>query len=46
MKLDRALRFTSKDWDKIGQFIRGAIKKDALNGIMQDDKKPKLRSNL
>ena len=45
MKLDRALRFTSKDWDKIGQFIRGAIKKDALNGIMQDDKKPKLRSS-
>lgn len=45
MKLDRALNFTPKLWDQVGQFVRGAIKDDALRGIMQDDKRPKLRSN-
>ena len=45
MRLDRALNFTPKLWDQVGQFVRGAIKDDALRGIMQDDKRPKLRSN-
>ena len=45
MRLDRALNFTPKLWDQVGQFVRGAIKDDALKGIMQDDKRPKLRSN-
>ena len=45
MKLDRALNFTPKLWDQVGQFVRGAIKQDALKGIMQDERKPKYQSN-
>jgi hypothetical protein len=44
MKLDRALHFTPKLWNQVGQFVRGAIKQDALKGIMQDDKRPRYRS--
>ena len=40
MKLDRALNFTPQLWNQVGQFVRGAIKQDALKGIMQDDKRP------
>lgn len=43
MKLDRALNFTPKLWNQVGLFVRGAIKKDALNGIMQDDKRPRYK---
>ena len=44
MKLDRALNFTPQLWNQVGLFVRGAIKEDALKGIMQDDKRPKYRS--
>tara|TARA_R100001082_G_C4269724_1_gene119185 strand:+ start:63 stop:560 length:498 start_codon:yes stop_codon:yes gene_type:complete len=43
MKLDRALNFTPKLWNQVGQFVRGAIKQDALRGIMQDDKRPRYK---
>ena len=43
MKLDRALNFTPQLWNQVGQFVRGAIKQDALKGIMQDDKRPRYK---
>jgi hypothetical protein len=43
MRLDRALNFTPKLWNQVGLFIRGAIKEDALKGIMQDDKRPRYK---
>ena len=30
MRLDRALNFTPKLWDQVGQFVRGAIKDDVI----------------
>ena len=45
MKLDRALNFTPQLWNQVGQFVRGAIKQDALKGIMQDDKRPRYKQS-